>query len=274
MKDKFTPETYFEELSSLILEFTHNYRTTFVNRIMNSDEYINEPERFFYVIIHKTACSLEASNIFIRNFDSRRDYHIPLFIILRTILSDILTAEHITHCAITEKDCNELIEEIYFDHVDNIIKTCNTSYRHIYQWNENETKKQIGEIKNNSRFYDSNGIAKRKSKSKSLTKIIVDIFSSVKDKKSVSHHARAFDLYGIYSKIEHLGELSFHLIHRGYDDNKQRALWFDLYDSIVFIIGALMSYKDIWKEIQYDKKYFENLREKIELMHPSKINIV
>mgnify|MGYP006949408368 CR=1 FL=1 len=271
MTNKITPEKYFEELSSLILEFTHNYRINIVNEITKENSYMVEPERFFYVIIHKTVCSLEASNIFIRNFDSRRDYHIPLFIILRTMLSDILTAEHITHCAVTEKDCNELIEEIYFDHLDNVIRTCNTSFRHIYQWSETETQHNINLIKSNSRFYDLDGKAKRKSKSKSLTKLIVDIFSSVENKESVTHHRRAFDLYGMYSKIEHLGELSFHLIHRGYDDDKQKTLWFDLYDTIIFIIGALMSYKNLWKELQYDTIYFENLFRKIELMHPDKI---
>lgn len=32
-----------------------------------------------------------------------------------------------------------------------------------------------------------------------------------------------------------------------------------------------MSYKNLWKELQYDTIYFENLFRKIELMHPDKI---
>lgn len=274
MIEKYTSDDYFERLSSLVLEFTQKYRNLFVNEIMKNDQYLKEPQRFFYVIIHKTTCSLEASNLFIRNFDSRRDYHIPLFIILRTILSDILTAEHVNYFSTEKKNCKELIEEVYFDHIDNVIKTCNKSFRHIYQWNENQTAEYISKIKVNSRFYDSNGNPTRNSRPKSLSNLIVEIFSSVENKKSLVHHRRAYELYTIFSKIEHLGEFSFNLLHRGYDEKEQKKLLLDLHDSLTFIIGALVNYKDMWIEIQYNNVEFVGLCEKIEALHPSKINII
>jgi hypothetical protein len=267
-----TTEEYFERLSSLVLEFTFNYKTKFINQIISKQRYTKEPEKFFYVVIHKTVCSLEGANIFVRNFDSRKDYHVPLFLILRTILSDILTAEHITHCSETDEHSEELIEEIYFDHMYNVIKSCQKSFRQIYQWSEKETEENINLLKSQSRFYDENGVTTRKSISKSLAKLIVDIYASKKDKESLIFHRRAFDLYGMFSKYEHLGELSFYLFHRSYEDNNQKALQLDLHDSITFIIAALMSYKNVWEDIEHDKEYFKRLQKNIEEMNPKMIN--
>lgn len=267
-----TPEEYFENLSSLILDFSFSYKTKFVDQIIKSESYTKEPEKFFYLVIHKTVCSLEGANIFIRNFDSRRDLHVPLFLIIRTILSDLLTAEHITHCSESDEHCEELIEEIYFDHINNVLNSCQKSFRQIYQWNDEETKKYIALLKSQSRFFDSEGNTSKKPKSKSLAKLIVDIYASKKDKESLILHRRIFDLYGMFSKFEHLGELSSHLFHRSFDNDNQKSLWLDLHDSLIFIIAALMSYKNMWEGIEYDEKYFEELQLKIELMNPKKIN--
>lgn len=269
MKKKLTAEQYFTELSSLILEFTTEYRIQVVNQVLTKNEYIKEPERFFYTLIHKTACSFEAANVFIRNFDSRREYHPSLFIILRAILSDILVAEYITYCSESDEHANELINGIYFDHIENVIKTCKTTYRNIYQWNEAETNSKINELKSNSRFFTSEGIPTVKGLSTSLNKLIVKIWQSTKDKRVLYYHRRIYGLYGIFSKFEHLGELSFHLTHKGYDDTKKESLYFDLYDSTVFIVVALLSYAKVWKDIVvYDLEYFKKLQKKIENMRP------
>ncbi|WP_452227603.1 hypothetical protein [Lacinutrix sp. MEBiC02404] len=267
--NKLDSESYFKELSSLILTFTTEYGDQVINKILDKDAYIKEPQRFFYTLIHKTSCSLEASNIFIRNFDSKRNYHPSLFIILRAILSDILVAEYITHCSESNAHSNELIDGIYFDHVDNIIRTCNTTFRHIYQWNENETELKKNELKANSKFYSSDGKAKCKKISTSLNSLIVKIWQSNKDKKHLIHHRRIFDLYGIFSKFEHLGELSFHLTHRGYDDTQKDTLYFDLYDSIVFIVEALVTYSKAWEgTLKFDLIKCNKLKQEIEKMHP------
>jgi hypothetical protein len=267
--NKLDTESYFKELSSLILTFTTEYRNQVVNKILEKDAYIKEPERFFYTLIHKTACSFEAANIFIRNFDSKRDYHPSLFIILRAILSDILVAEYITHCSESDEHSSELINGIYFDHVENIIRTCNTTLRHIYQWNENETELNINELKANSKFYSLDGKATSKKVSTSLNSLIVKIWQSDKNKKHLIYHRRIYDLYGIYSKFEHLGELSFHLTHRGYDDTKKDTLYFDLYDSIIFIVEALITYAKVWEEIiNFNLTNCNELKQKIEKMNP------
>ena len=263
-------ESYFNELSSLILTFTTKYRKKVVNEVLETDDYIDEPERFFYTLIHKTACSLEAANIFIRNFESRRDFHPSLFILLRTILSDILVAEYLTHCSKSDEHTSELINGIYIDHIENIIRACNSTYRHIYQWNEKETNSKIDELKINSKFYSSNGDTTIKTVSTSLNSLIVKIWQSDKDKKNLKYHRRIYDLYGIFSKFEHLGELSFHLTHRGYDDTKRETLYFDLYDSIIFITEALITYSKVWEnKINFDLNECISLRTKIEQMHPS-----
>ena len=116
IKDKFEPEEYFKELSSLIMEFTTNYSHQVIQKILEKEEYITEPKRFYYTLIHKTNCTLDSANIFIRNFDSKRNYHSSLFILFRSILNDIILAEFIIINTENDNEKKELIERIYFDH--------------------------------------------------------------------------------------------------------------------------------------------------------------
>lgn len=273
IKNEYETEEYFTELSSFILEFTTNYSSQVILKILDSDQYVTEPKRFFYTLIHKANCSLAAANIFVRNFDSKRNFHAPLFILIRSILSDIILAEYVIittkHDDVKQK---ETIERIYFDHIENVLITCEKTLPHIHQWSPEEKQQHIESIKKGSRFFDSDGEPKIKAIPTNPSQLVRKIFANKLNIKSSELLKIAYDQYSVFSKFEHFGELSFDLTHKGYDDSKIEELRYELHFSIRIIIGALKNYSNLWDEdIQIDKDYFNKLHTEITELLPGKI---
>jgi hypothetical protein len=267
----FTPEEFFTRYSSLILEFITNFDKQILEKIRDNDDYIKEPERYFYTILHKTKCSLEAANIFIRNFDSNRNLHTPLFVILRSILSDIIVSEFVILEGKNDSERIELIERIYFDHYDNILNTIEKTASIVYEWDKKELEENKDVIKNLDRFYNSDGSPKIKPLKTSPATLVKRIFSQNKDKKSLKILKLSFDLYSTFSKLEHLGGLSFGLTHRGYSLEDKPIITEDLYYSVRVIINVLCNYSKLWDDLEADHSYFSNLLDQISSMTPDKI---
>lgn len=265
-------EIYFEKLSSLVLEFIVEYHKRYLISIIDKNDFEKEPKKFFYTIMHKTICSLEAGNIFIRNFDSKRSFHTPLFVILRSIISDIIIAEYLIRIPKTDDEGNLLIKQIYFDHYDNLIKNCEKTLCNLYRWSEKEKQEIINDLKKNEEFFLPDGTPKVEPFKTSPSHIIRKIVSSRSDEKSLIIIKKAYNLYDTFSKFEHLGSFSFKLTHRGYDDKEQEQLRFDLYDSIIVTIAALINYTKIWDDFSNeDYDFFKDLELKINKMHPGQI---
>lgn len=262
-------DEYFKELSSRTLLFIIEYRKQVINKVLEKDRYINEPERFFYTIIQKTTSSFEAANIFIRNYESSRDFQIPLSIILRAILSDIIIAESVIILSKNNDERIELIKKVYFDHIENVIKTISSTEYKVRGWNNEEKEKEILEIKNNfSKYYDENGNAKLKSLNTNINPLVKRIFSSSNNKHSLKLIKIAYELYSTFSKLEHFGELSFFLIHRVYDDSKLRKYFNEIFNAIRVIITALNNYAKVWDDFDIDFELMNNLESQIINLDP------
>lgn len=262
-------EHYFEELSSLILRFIVDYKKIVQEKIYEDNRHINQPEKFFYTIIHKTLISLDASNFFIRNFDSSRDFQIPLCIILRAILNDIILVEG---AIIVSKDETEMlinIERIYFDHVENLLNSLQSTEYIVRNWSEEQLQDEIGEFKKVfSKYFDEDGKAKLKSFQTSINPLVKRIFFTSNDKRSLELIKTAYFLYSKFSKLEHFGEFSFLLIHRVYQEEKQSDLQNELYNALRIIISALNNYAKVWDDLDIDFQHLKNLETEIVMMIP------
>lgn len=275
IKDTYEIEEYFIELSSFIKEFTTDYAEQVIHKVLEKEEYITEPKRFFYTLIHKANCALDAANIFIRNFDSKRNFHSSLFVLLRSILNDIILAEFVIISTENDEEKKEVIERIYFDHIENILKTCEKTLPQLHQWNPEKKFEHIESIKKNSRFFDSDGNSKIKSIPTNPNQLIRKIFANKLKSDSSKLLKIAFDQFELFSKFEHFGELSFELIHRGYDDSKNNNLRYEVHFSIRIIIAALNNYSNLWDEdFEIDKEHFKTLQTEITELLPGKINCV
>ena len=174
---------------------------------MNLEDYVDEPKRFFYTLIHKTVSTLESSNIFIRNFEIKSNYNSSLFILLRSAIADIILAEYVIKRGETDEKRAELIQRIYYDHVDNIINSLQKSARKAYGWNEQEMQDEIQAIKESKKqYFDSDGKPKFKPIPTSPFTLTFKMFSEISNPLSKEYDLlrRSFDLYSQFSKFEQL----------------------------------------------------------------------
>lgn len=268
-----TEEEYFNKFSSAILEFTTNYFNTIVLKIIDLKDYVEEPKRFFYTLIHKTASTLEASNIFIRNFKNKSHYNSSIFILLRSAISDIILAEYVIKMGKTDEERAVLITRIYFDHVDNIIDSLKKSARKAYGWSEKEMQDKIQAIKNTKKeYFDSDGNPKFKPIKTSPFTLTNRIFSEISNPLSKEYDLlrRSFDLYSQFSKLDHFGDLTFHLIHIPFEDKHKETILYNLYDSVRMICFALTNYMNLWDDIPNStKKRIHELTTEVNQFHPS-----
>ncbi len=270
MPETFEPDIYFEKLSSLIKEFNTNYSKIIIQVILEKDEYLIEPKRFFYTLIHKMNSSLDAANIFVRNFDSKPNYHPALFIILRSVLNDIILAEYIISNTSNDNEKKQLINRIYFDHIDNVIKSCEKTLPILHNWNIAEKEKKINDLKEHKKkYFDKDGKALLKPFPTSPNLIIRKIFADKIKTENSDLLKIAYDLYSVFSKFEHFGELSFDLTHKGYDEDSQEDLRSELHYCIRIVIASLRNYSRVWEDdIDIHLDYFYKLETEITNLLP------
>ena len=273
-----TREEYYTDFSSAILEFSTTYFTDVVMKIIELDDYLDEPKRFFYTLVHKTITNLEASNLFIRNFEIKSTYNSSLFVLLRASISDIILAEYVLKTGNSDKVSTDLISRIYFDHIENSINSINSikkNARKAYNWTEKETQEKIDEIKESKKqYFDENGIPKLKSLRTSPYSLTNQVFSEASDPLSSKHDLfrRAFDLYSLFSKFEHFGDFTFHLVHRPFYEKLKEPIAYDLYDGVRILCFALKNYIKLWDNIPEGTiQKITKLTTKITSFDPSKI---
>lgn len=245
-------EGYFDKISSLVLEFTDLYHKSIIVKIVNSDDYITEPKRFFYTILLKSNSTIQATNILIRNFHTHSHYHPSIFILLRSILADIIVAEYIISLGRDNQKIKDNIHSINLDHIDRVNMIIDKYYsKHgILTPGEIEEAKQ-DLIANKKQYVDSNGKLKGKPLKTSPLKLVDRIFSQCSKDYDKRLLTRAYDYYETFSKYEHLGEFSFYLVHKGFDMDKLDIAFNEVYQSIEIIFSGLLNYCNLW---DFDKK--------------------
>jgi len=261
-------EKYFEELSSRILTFIDSYRKEVFSKIYSHGRFIKEDEKYFYTVILKTINSFEGGNIFIRNFDSSREFQIPLYIIIRAILNDIIISEYIIIRSSNDEEQIELINQLNFDHIKHLLSSIKIESK-ARKWSEEEKQKEIRNIKwEFSKYFKIDGSHNFKPLRTSVDSLVEWIFKNSDDERSHKLIGKAYFLYKDFSKLEHFGELSFPLVHIVYNDSKQHILANELFSSIRIIIAALNNYCHVWEDLEINFDRLKNLEMEILKMVP------
>lgn len=241
-------DEYFDKLSSLLLSFTCYYNEKVIQKILNEERYADEPERFYFTIVSKTNGSLDVANLLIRNFYYKPHFHPSLFIIIRSILSDIVVGEYVNMTAKDDADIKEKIDSIYSDHIVRIYKSINKSYAQLDEWTqdriEEEQKKALAA---HPKYLDLLG--KPKFKLISFQEMIHEIFLQKTSDQDFSVYREIYSNYDMFSKYEHFGELSFHLLHKPFTERSIREKFADVYQCIKITITVLRIYCSIWGDL-------------------------
>jgi len=247
-------DEYFSDLASIILRFNKYYWENVLQKILETKDYSDEPKRFFYTVMHKTHNVLESANLYIHNFNIKKNYQTSLNILLRSILADIIVAEYVL---ISPKDDDErkiLINRIYMDHVDKTYNSISRVYAKIEGLSDKEIEKAKEEFRSNRpQYFDDKGNIINKPLKTSVESIIKRIFSEKPQNKHYKLLKMAFDNYDLFSKLEHLGDLSYALTHKVYYSEYVGKGFIKASDSINIAMCALINYCNCWDPIFEDE---------------------
>ena len=240
-----------QKLSSVIASFTYKFHSSIVSEIQKRNLYQGDQDEFFYTIIFKTNSALDSLNVLFCNFYNKNHFQPSIFIILRSVLNDIILAEYINNQGKTEAERVDLIKRVKYDHIDRMITNMSKIFKITNNLSNEEVIEEVSSIKKMyPDYFDKNGEAKFKKISTSPQSLITTIFYQAKDGTNLSFLRRAMHFYDIYSKYEHYGILSTYLIHRPFKDVEDSFQ--DFTGTLNIIMSAMINYTRNWEELGDD----------------------
>lgn len=202
------------EIQSLIAKYTDI--TSDIIKNLDSNEYPRiHPISVRYLFIKRFHYNSLAINGLISNYFKDKNFKLPLFLVLRTCVSDYLYLLYIDRI-VRENISEEAIElEIKFLLSDNI-KYLQKDLDDLKKNNEISSEKykvtMLSIKQMYPEFFDSKSVEPIKSNSKNFSAIAKEL----KQDDRYSLKSKAYDLYKLYSKFEHIGALTFDL-EKNYD---------------------------------------------------------
>lgn len=260
-------EDRLEKYKSYIATLANHVNQRIVMSILDRNFYQDEPQKFFYSLLFKVNNGLDAANLLILNIFNKRLFSDSLFLILRTLLSDVITFHYILGKSKgDDTKLNEYIENVYYDHIKFMMNGVDV-FQMLYREPKamvDEKKKEI--INSRPQFFDSSGNVKPHLKGlKSIRSMVKEIAGETDKTHSLDYLILAYEHYDIFSKYEHLGDLTFHLIHRNLEDDQKKRILSEIYYSVNVIIHyqKTMILPFFGKETE-EYKVFNDLKVKIE----------
>lgn len=228
-------EKYHSVLRKINLHISNN----FINNIYINPK-LTEVEKYYYTLLFKTNNTLDTANILFYNIINKPNISDSICIILRATLSDLITYEYLNFISKDENELETNINRLYFDHVERTIKNVTNIFKPAYKKTEKEIQEKINSLKiKKSKYFDSLGNPLYKSLNFGVISGVNYILSNKKKDQNVSRVTIAFNYFDIFSKYEHLGDLTFSLIHRQFDEEKLRGLLIEIQNSITIILDYL-----------------------------------
>ena len=249
-----------EKLSSVVASFTFHYHSLIISEIQKRNLYQGEQDEFLYTIIFKTNSALDSLSLLFCNFYNKNHFQPSIFIILRSILNDIILTEYINNQGKTDAERVKLIKRVKYDHIEKSITNISKIFKITNKLSDEEVNKEISLIKENyPTYFGENGEAQVKKLPTSPQSLISTIFCQAKEGTDLSFLRRAIHFYDIYSKYEHYGHFSPYLIHRPYKEKEDS--FEEATETINMIMSALINYTRNWKE------FGDDVRKPLEEIH-------
>lgn len=203
------------EVQVLISKYTDI--TSDIIKDLDSNKYPRiHPISVRYLFIKRFHYNSLAVNELISNYTKDRNFKLPLFIVLRTCISDFLYLKYIDRIirdSESEETCEQEITSLLADNIKYLqsdlddLKKNNEISKEKYNLSLDAIKQMYPE------FYDSKSGLLIKNKTKKFTEINKILNQDVR----YELESKAYDLYKLYSKFEHIGALTFDL-GKNYDD--------------------------------------------------------
>jgi len=179
------------------------------------------PIFFYYSMVHKTVFTLRSTLLLLKSLPICPANNLAAGLLLRTIISDITHTEYVflEHEKAT-KPINHILESLYYEHY-RFSKRQSKLADLVFSGDPrfDALKKKFLEYEN--QFLEDDGnLPKHLHEGKSIYNMFLFIFSQTsKDEKAErEHYITLFDLYSIFSRLEHFGERTMDYIAKDFND--------------------------------------------------------
>jgi hypothetical protein len=234
-----------ERAGSVLLTYAHNLTDIIENDIYKNDAYVQEPQRFFYTILHKLRNVFDAASLLVTNLDGKPHYHDAVYLLLRTCLFDAVNLYYVMDAESDIVLQNERIQRIMDDHV-----------RAIWNSAQDEEEKDLiiekfpGYITEDRKFR------------KDLKKINIIMMHDEMRSDNIRKQIRTMiDLYNIFSKVEHNGKLTFNIIHAHFEPDGALSAKSKIYHALNLIMATIaVLFRYSWQISAQDRRYLELVR--------------
>jgi len=196
-----------------------------LNRVILNQYNGEEPYNFFFSIFFKTTHTIKAVNHLLKDIENNHFFLISCGLSIRTVISDLIISEYLIFKSEHEIDSNtrlvESIELQYYDHYKFRKKRIMDVYDSLYGNAPEYLRKKKDFEEYGKRYLDSDGKIKSH-----LTKDNPSVFGMIrflKDKyrgEAKKKLTIAFEMYDIFSILEHFGEKTMELISGSASSNK------------------------------------------------------
>jgi hypothetical protein len=230
--------------------FTQYVNLKYVNEIKNTGDIRQEAKIFLYTILYKLNNGLNSCHLFINNTKESERHLDSLCVILRTLISDsLMTLYVIKKDYTTDEAIEKNILPLYTDHLKYGLSNLQRFGRKFWGYSEKQMKDEELKIKTTySKFFNKDGSFKYKSKGMSIGDVADYLVSNDANIGNKNLVIKAQNLYSFFSKYEHLGILSFGLIHRQHDEKNRATIIRQIVEAILVIGNTIEFCLHIWKQ--------------------------
>lgn len=236
-----------EKYSNALATLTSFISSSFIAELLNRKDILDdEPGRFLYTILFKSNNGLDTTSFLLANYSGKPHFVDSLVIILRSIISDyailwyllVLSDDPDDH---KQEKFSRNVQSLNFDHVMSTIAGLRNNFGPIHGFTKSQIEENIAEIiKNRPQYFDGNGDPIVEKIKWSVRIALTEIAKRRKSPEELWLAQRYYHHFDIFSKYEHLGEFSFHLIHRQYDSKLREELARDIVDAITVLVIPMM----------------------------------
>lgn len=207
-----------------------------------------EPYKYLYTILFKTNNALETANILTCNIVNKPNTTDSIFLILRTILSDLIIYYCLVSKSANDEDFEKNIHSLYFDHISYTVKEMKNFNRSAYKQSEEKNNEDILKFKANypHYFFNEDGTDKVEKPAKwNVSFLVKKHLTEQHQDNNLDILIRAKKLYDKFSKYEHFGILTQNLIHRSFEDKQLSNVFEDIFWAnkiILFFIDDILRF--------------------------------
>jgi hypothetical protein len=217
--------------------------TSFVNGIITriDQKGDDQPRAFFYILALKTNNGLNTANLLIVNVVKKPHFCDSLLILLRTMLADTITFFYLA-VKVEDNNTDDYLKEQILILEGDHIRYMDRAFR-VFQKLYNTPDKEIGEKQKEIRekhpeYFRGDG--KYKYESPTISQM-VELIAASDNEIAKRHTKNAFELYDIFSKLEHLGFLTTQLVVRQFDEGNHKQILQEIYVAVQTILVCLSS---------------------------------